>query len=62
MPADSVKALATKLSAQRDIVVQHTNIPGANHFFQDKLEEMSQAVGTYVDEARKALDAVREAS
>jgi alpha/beta superfamily hydrolase len=62
VPADSVKALATKLSAQRDIVVQHTNIPGANHFFQDKLEEMSQAVGTYVDEARKALDAAREAS
>jgi alpha/beta superfamily hydrolase len=62
VPADSVKALAAKLSAQRDIVVQHTNIPGANHFFQDKLEEMAQAVGEYVDEARKTLDAIREAS
>ncbi len=62
VPAESVKTLAAKLSAQRGIVIQHTNIPGANHFFQDKLDEMGQEVGAYVDEARKVLNAVREAS
>lgn len=62
VPADSVKALAAKLSAQRDITVTHVNIPGANHFFQDKLEQLSKAVGAYVDETRKALNALREAS
>jgi hypothetical protein len=62
VPIDAVKALATKLSAQRDITVRHALVPGANHFFQEKLADLSRIVGAYVDEARKASAEVREAS
>ena len=62
VPADSVKALATKLSAQRDITVQYTGIRGANHFFQEKLDQLSTVVGNYMDTALKAADEVRKAS
>ena len=62
VPIDAVKALATKLSAQRDITVKHTLVPGANHFFQQKLEELNQIVGEYVDTARKNIEAAQLAS
>ncbi len=62
VPADLVKALATKLSAQRDITVQYTGIRGANHFFQEKLDQLSTVVGNYMDTALKAADEVRKAS
>ncbi len=62
VPADSVKALATKLSAQRDITVKYVNVAGANHFFQGKLEELSTVVGDYLDAALKPTEEVRKAS
>ncbi|MFT5539549.1 MAG: alpha/beta superfamily hydrolase [Alphaproteobacteria bacterium] len=62
VPLDSVKTLGTKLSSQRDITVKHVTISGANHFFQNKLEEMTSAVSEYVDQARKESEAVSEAS
>lgn len=62
VPLDSVKTLGTKLSSQRDITVKHVTISGANHFFQNKLEEMTSAVSEYVDRARKESEAVSEAS
>ena len=62
VPIDAVKALATKLSAQRDITVKHTLVPGANHFFQQKLEELNRIVGDYVDTARKNIEAAQLAS
>jgi alpha/beta superfamily hydrolase len=62
VPLDSVKTLGTKLSSQRNITVKHVTINGANHFFQDKLEEMTTTVSEYVDQARKEFEAVSEAS
>lgn len=62
VPLDSVKTLGTKLSSQRDITVKHVTISGANHFFQDRLEEMTTTVSEYVDQARKDFEAVSEAS
>jgi len=53
VPPDDVKTLATKLSAQRDITVERRVIAGANHFFQDRLDELRAVVGAYLDEALK---------
>jgi hypothetical protein len=38
------------LKTQRGIKITHQVIPGANHFFENKLDELKEAVGTYVDE------------
>ena len=49
VPYDSVKKLVDKLNQQKDITVQHDVVAGANHFFQGKLEDMEEAISTYMD-------------
>ncbi len=56
VPSASVAELSTKLKTQRGIKIDHEVIPGANHFFQDKLDDLSSVVGSYVD-MRLAKDA-----
>jgi len=46
--ADAVQRLVTKLMNQRDIRISHRIIPGADHFFQNHLEPLSQAVEQYI--------------
>jgi hypothetical protein len=49
VPSASVGELAAKLKTQKGIVIEHEVIPDANHFFESKFEELSEAVGSYVD-------------
>ena len=54
VPSESVQKLVDKLSHQRDITVKYKSIPGANHFFTNKIEQMGNSVGAYLDEMLKA--------
>ena len=45
---DSVDKLATKLRTQKAITVEHVEIKGANHFFENKLEQMAATVDDYM--------------
>lgn len=54
VPSNSVAELTQKLKTQRGIKIAHEIIPGANHFFEDKIDELTGTVGSYVDE-RMAL-------
>ncbi len=56
VPSASVAELSTKLKTQRGIKIDHEVVPGANHFFQDKVEDLTSVVGRYVD-MRLAKDA-----
>ena len=49
VPPDLVKGLVEKLKTQKGIVISHTTVPGANHFFEDKLEDLVRTVGGYLD-------------
>jgi alpha/beta superfamily hydrolase len=51
VPQADVAKLAERLSNQRGITVTHKLIQGANHFFVDKLEELGEAVDSYVGRA-----------
>lgn len=62
VPLDDVAALAKKLSAQRDITVEHRVVKGANHFFQDRLEELRNAVDGYLETALSEKKEVQAAS
>src|SRR5271167_2099820 len=55
VPPQDVAKLAERLSNQRGITVTHKLIPGANHFFDDKLEDLSEAVDAYVGRAMAQL-------
>jgi alpha/beta superfamily hydrolase len=47
-PPAEVEKLAAKLKTQRGITITHQTIPGANHFFEEGMEEMIAAVESYV--------------
>ena len=49
IPPESVAKLVEKLSAQRGIQIDYTLLPGADHFFTDKLDEMMEVVDVYLD-------------
>jgi alpha/beta superfamily hydrolase len=49
VPFDSVEALAFKLSNQRAITIDCRAIPGANHFFSDKIPELTQGIEDYLN-------------
>jgi len=48
-PAKDVTALVEKLKTQKGIVIEQQIIPGANHFFVDKMEPLMEAVTSYLD-------------
>jgi hypothetical protein len=49
VPEASVQKLVTKLSTQRDIVVDYRKVPGSGHFFVDHMEQLSTTLGSYID-------------
>ena len=55
-PPEAVNTLVTKLKTQKGIVIEHKVMQGANHFFQDKIEDLTKICATYLDKrlAREA--------
>lgn len=54
VPEPSVKKLVDKLSSQRGISIDYRVVPGADHFFQEQMEELSAHVDDYLTKALKA--------
>jgi alpha/beta superfamily hydrolase len=54
VPEAAVKKLVDKLSAQRGISIDYRLVPGAGHFFQDQMEELSGHVDDYLSTALAA--------
>jgi dienelactone hydrolase len=50
VPTASVADMAAKVKVQKGIKITHEVVPGANHFFENKTEELGNIVGAYVDE------------
>ncbi|GIK99500.1 MAG: alpha/beta hydrolase [Alphaproteobacteria bacterium] len=48
VPPESVGKLVHKLSNQRDITIDYRLIPGANHFFHDRLDELTAELDEYI--------------
>jgi uncharacterized protein len=55
-PPEAVNTLVTKLKTQKGIVIEHKVLTGANHFFQDKIDDLTKTCATYLDKrlAREA--------
>jgi alpha/beta superfamily hydrolase len=62
VPSNSVAELSQRLKTQRGIKITHTIVPGANHFFENKLDDLKDIVGTYVDDrmVQAEKDRIRE--
>jgi uncharacterized protein len=48
-PPEAVHSLVSKLKTQRGIAIEHKVVAGANHFFQDKIEELTKLCASYLD-------------
>ncbi|MEZ5907986.1 MAG: alpha/beta hydrolase [Hyphomicrobiaceae bacterium] len=57
VPSQSIADLAGKLKTQRGIKIEHSVVPGANHFFENKTDDLVDIVGKYVDDRLGRLDA-----
>lgn len=53
-PPDAVASLVAKLKTQRGIRIDHRVIDGANHFFADKIDELIEVCGDYLDDRLRA--------
>ena len=51
VPLEAMQKLVQKLMHQRDIAIDYRVIPGADHFFQNHLEELAAAVEDYIANA-----------
>ena len=51
VPQAAVTKLVTKLSHQKDIRIDHRVVPGANHFFVNRTDELAVQVDDYLDRA-----------
>lgn len=48
-PIKEVTALIDKLKTQKGIQIDHATIAGANHFFENRVDELITEVGAYLD-------------
>ena len=55
VPEDSVDTLSKKLASQKRITIDYQIIDGANHFFHDKVDELTTRVDTYLEREVAAL-------
>lgn len=56
VPHEDARALADRLTAQKDIVIEHALIDGTNHFFEGKLPELNKVMNDYLDIHMKRVD------
>ena len=45
----SIQKLVEKLKTQKAITIDHEVVPGATHYFDNKLEELMKVVNTYLN-------------
>ncbi len=53
VPAPAAEKLAQKLAHQKNICIDYRTIKDTNHFFANKLEEMTHQIDDYLDNALK---------
>jgi hypothetical protein len=46
---EAVHGLVSKLKTQKGIAIEHKVVAGANHFFTDKIEELTRICAAYLD-------------
>jgi len=62
VPGESVEALSIKLQAQKRIKIDYRLVDGANHFFHDKVEELTGHVNDYLETQMPKIEEARTAN
>jgi alpha/beta superfamily hydrolase len=48
-PAADVQVMVDKLKAQKGINIEHVVVPNANHFFENRIDELMAVVDGYLN-------------
>ena len=56
-PPSSVQKLVDKLKTQKGITIEQQIVPGANHFFENKVDDLIGRCGEYLDRRRAEIAA-----
>jgi alpha/beta superfamily hydrolase len=56
-PPEAVQKLVDKLKSQRGITIEQQIVHGANHFFENKVDELLQRCSKYLDKRRAEIAA-----
>ena len=56
-PPEAVQKLVDKLKLQKGITIEQQIVEGANHFYEDKIDELIEACGEYLDRRRAEIAA-----
>ena len=62
VPSASVADLSVKTKVQKGVKIEHAVVPNANHFFQDRMEDLMKTVGIYLDRRIAEIAKEREGS
>lgn len=62
VPVEAVQKLAQKLKSQKNITIDFKTIKGADHFYQNKIEDLKKTVENYIDHALKEQAKAAKAS
>ncbi|MCB1489624.1 MAG: prolyl oligopeptidase family serine peptidase, partial [Bauldia sp.] len=57
VPQKDVQALVDKLKTQKGIKIDQQIVPGANHFFENHVDELLDICANYVDMRQAMIDA-----
>jgi alpha/beta superfamily hydrolase len=60
VPSAAVAELAAKTKVQKGVKIEHAIVPDANHFFQDRIEDLMRVVGEYVDRRTQEMERERK--
>ena len=60
VPSASVGELSVKTKVQKGVKIEHAIVPEANHFFQDRIDDLIGVVGGYLDKRTAEMDAERK--
>ena len=59
-PVKDVIPVIEKVKTQKGIKLEHAIIEGANHFFENRVDELMEAVGIYLDKRLGPIEAPLE--
>ena len=57
-PPEAVENLVKKLKTQKGITIEHVVMPGANHFFENKVEELVNLCSGYLDKRLEEMGVI----
>jgi alpha/beta superfamily hydrolase len=55
VPNEEIERTVSKIRTQKNIIIEHQKIAGANHFFHDHIEELATRCANYLDKRITAL-------